>query len=102
MTPAEAIDATRDAFASILAAHAQADGVKLSVGQIYGMLDTALQQAGIRALIDVAAAADVAAIGYAGTYTDVPETVAEVDESWRAARDQLADYPNLAGLFAPP
>lgn len=100
MTPAEAFDATRDTFVQLLYAHAQADGLKISTGPIYGMLDTALEQSGMRTLIEVVAAADTAAVSYAGTYEETPETVAEEDGAWRASRVQLADYPNLAGLIA--
>jgi hypothetical protein len=102
MTPAEAFDATRDTFVQLLYAHAQADGLKISTGQIYAMLDTAMERSGIAVLIKVAASADAAAGGYAGTYEDPPEDVADVDQAWRDNRAQVADFPNLAGLFLTP
>jgi len=100
MTPAEALDATRDAFVSILHAHASADGIKISVGQIYGMLDTAMERAGVGALVGLAVTADGAATAYAATYETVPETVAEAAAAWTAQRDTLSDFPNLSGLIA--
>lgn len=99
MTPAEAYDATRDALASTLHAHAQADGIKLSIGQIYGLLDTALERSGFRALVGAAQAADVAAGAYAGTYETVPPAVAGADADWRALRSGLDDFPNLSGVL---
>lgn len=102
MTPAEAFDATRDTFVQLLYAHAQADGLKISTGQIYAMLDTAMERSGIAVLINVAASADAAAGGYAGTYEETPPDVVDVDQTWRNSREQAADYPNLAGLFLTP
>jgi microcystin degradation protein MlrC len=101
MTPAEAFDATRDTFVQLLYAHARADGLTISTGQIYAMLDTALEQAGIRVLIDVVATADAAAGSYAGTYEETPDTVVDADETWRTNRSRFDDYPNLAGLLIP-
>jgi hypothetical protein len=95
----EAYDLTRDTFVQLLYAHAKADGVTISTGQIYQMLDTALERAGLRLLIEVFAAADGAAVAYAGTYEEPPEGVGDADTSWRGGRAQLADYPNLSVLI---
>lgn len=101
MTPAEAFDATRDTFVQLLYAHAQADGVRISTGQIYAMLDTAMERSGMLTLIEVAATADAAAGGYAGSYEEIPPDLSDVDLAWRNKRAKLDDYPNLAGLSAP-
>lgn len=100
MTPAEAYDATRDKLASIIHAHAAADKISLSIGQIYGLLDTAFEQTGFRTLCAVVQAADSAAQAYAGTYAEVPDDVVAADTEWTGQRAQLADYPNLAELVS--
>lgn len=100
MTPDEAFVATRDVLISTLHAQANAQGLKLSIGQITGMADTALEASGFRVLVAVVQSADVAAGGYAETYTEIPEGVEDADASWRTGRAALADYPNLANLIA--
>lgn len=101
MSPDEAFAATRDVLISTLHAQANAQGVKLSIGQITGMADTALEASGFRVLVAVVQSADVAAGGYAGTYTEIPEGVEEADASWRDSRSSLSNYPNLANLIEP-
>ena len=104
MTPAEAYDATRDRIVSLLHASAQAQGLALSVGQVVGMVDTGLEQAGLRVLLEVAVSADAAAGGYDGLITgepelEVPTQVEDAATAWRDRRAYLSDYPNLSGLL---
>lgn len=100
MTPDEAFVATRDVLISTLHAQANAQGLKLSIGQITGMADTALEASGFRVLAAVVQSADVAAGGYADSYEEIPPAVEDADASWRDSRTALSDYPNIAGLLA--
>lgn len=100
MTPDEAFLATRDVLIGTLHSQAAAQGLTLSIGQITGMADTALEASGFRVLATIVQAADIAAGGYAGTYEEVPEGVEEADATWRDSRATLSDYPNIAGLIA--
>ena len=104
MTPAEAYDATRDAFASILMAQARAQGLTINVGQIYGWLDTAMTAAGMMPLLTVLASADLAAGSYDDAYTPPiegpPDGLGDTVDTWKTSRQQLSDFPNLAGLVS--
>lgn len=103
MTPAEAYDATRDAFAAILMAQARAQGIAIDVGQIYAMLDTAMTNAGMMPLLTVLASADVAASAYDGAYIPPEEGAPDLSApvgTWKTQREILDTYPNLSGLIA--
>lgn len=103
MTPAEAYNATRDAFASILMAQARAQGLSINVGQIYGWLDTAMNAAGLMPLLTVLASADVAASAYDEAYIPPEEGAPDLSApvgTWKTQRETLNSYPNLVGLVA--
>ncbi len=101
MTPDEAFTATRDVLISTLHAQAAAHGLTLSIGQITGMADTALEASGFRVLAAMVQSADVAAASYAETYTETPTEVEDADTEWRTRRADLLGFPNLAGLVEP-